>query len=180
MACAAAPFAAAAALLVPVATAEARTAEQFAYPPEKVWNASLRLLRIDLGCRLGERDPEVGYVTFDYVEGHRTHAGAVELVPTLVDGREGVRVVVTIPAMPSYVERMILDRLGRKLVEDFGEPLPARAPTRPESTGEGGPGPGRVHSAEDRRDPAAARGGRPDPGGQRRHADRAATAPPAR
>jgi hypothetical protein len=116
--------------LVPVATAEARTADQFAYPADKVWNASLRLLRIDLGCRLGERDAEVGYLTFDYVDGGRAHAGAVELVPMRVDGREGVRVVISIPAMPSYVERMILDRLGRKLVEDFGEPLPP--PARPE------------------------------------------------
>ncbi len=112
-------------LLVPVDTAAARTTNEYAYPRDKVWNTSLRLVRIDLGCPLGDRDAEVGYFTFEYVDGTRRHPGSVELVPTRVEGRDGVKVVVQIPAMPSYVERMILDRLARKLVDDFGEPTPA-------------------------------------------------------
>jgi len=121
----------AAALLVPVATAAARTTNDYAYPRDKVWNTSLRLVRIDLGCPLGDRDADVGYFTFEYVDGARRYPGSVEFVPTRVEGRDGVRVVVQIPAMPSYVERMILDKLQRKLVEDFGEPAPAPPSERP-------------------------------------------------
>ncbi len=121
----------AASLLVPVATASARTTNDYAYPRDKVWNTSLRLVRIDLGCPLGDRDADVGYFTFEYVDGARRYPGSVELVPARVEGREGVRVIVQIPAMPSYVERMILDKLQRKLLEDFGEAPPAPPAERP-------------------------------------------------
>lgn len=135
----------AAALLVPVATASARTTNDYAYPRDKVWNASLRLVRIDLGCPLGDRDADVGYFTFEYVDGARRYPGSVEFVATRVQGREVVRVVVQIPAMPSYVERMILDKLQRKLVDDFGEPAPAPPTVRPADRrppGENEPAPG--------------------------------------
>jgi len=117
-------------LLVPVDTAQARTTHEYVYPRDKVWNTSLRLVRIDLGCALGDRDAEVGYFTFDYVDGNRRYPGSVELVPARVEGRDGVRVVVQIPAMPAYVERMVLDRLARKLVDDYGE-APAAPPPPP-------------------------------------------------
>ena len=29
-----------------------------------------------------------------------------------------------IPAMPSYIERMLLDKIKRKLMDEYGEPLP--------------------------------------------------------
>jgi hypothetical protein len=121
----------AASLLVPVDTALARTTHEYVYPRDKVWNTSLRLVRIDLGCPLGERDADIGYFTFEYVDGTRRYPGSVELVPARVEGRDGVKVVVQIPAMPTYVERMVLDRLARKLVDDYGEapaPPPAQRP----------------------------------------------------
>jgi hypothetical protein len=45
-----------------------------------------------------------------------------------------VRVVVQVSGMPTYVERMMLDRFGRKLVDEYGPPRPARPapPARPE------------------------------------------------
>jgi hypothetical protein len=119
----------AASLLVPVDTALARTTHEYVYPRDKVWNTSLRLVRIDLGCPLGERDADVGYFTFEYVDGTRRYPGSVELVPARVEGRDGVKVVVQIPAMPTYVERMVLDRLARKLVDDYGE-APAAPPAQ--------------------------------------------------
>lgn len=102
----------------------ARTANDYPYPVDKVWNASLRLVRVDLGCSLGDRDTDAGYFMFDYVDGGRRYPGSLEIVRSQVEGRDGVHVVVQIPAMPAYVERMILDRLARKLVDDFGEPAP--------------------------------------------------------
>lgn len=110
--------------------AEARVASEFPYPRDRVWNAAVRLMRVDFGCTLSDRDEESGYLMFEYPDGTRRHAGSLELVPATIDGRDGVRVVVQIPNMPSYVERMISDRLGRKLVEDFGDPAPARPQPR--------------------------------------------------
>ena len=110
------------------ATALARTSQDFPYPVAQAWNASLRLVRVDLRFPVTDRDQETGFLLFDYVDGSRSYPGSVELVRTRVEGRDGVRVVVQVQAMPSYVERMILDRLARKLVEDFGEPAPAPPP----------------------------------------------------
>ena len=126
------PFVAFGTILATLAphVAEARVSSEFPYPRDRVWNAAIRLMRVDFGCTLNDRDEESGFFMFEYPEGTRKHAGSLELVPTRVEGRDGVRVVVQIPNMPSYVERMISDRLGRKLVEDFGEPPPVRPVAR--------------------------------------------------
>jgi hypothetical protein len=44
------------------------------------------------------------------------------------DAEDGARVVVQIPAMPSYVEQMLIDKLERKLSLDHGAP---REPKKP-------------------------------------------------
>jgi hypothetical protein len=110
--------------------AVARSVRDEPYPYETTWNAALRLLRVDLGCTINERDPEVGYFTFTWREGTRSYPGSVEIVRTQVDGRAGSRVIVQVPLMPTYVETLVLSRLGRKLRTEFGEPPPL--PRRPE------------------------------------------------
>ena len=106
------------------ATAEARTVRDEPYPMETTWNAAVRLVRIDMGMPILERDQEMGFFTFTYREGNRTVQGSMEMVRTEVDGRPGARVIVQIPQMPTYVESLILTRLGRKLRSEFGEPAP--------------------------------------------------------
>lgn len=110
--------------------AEARRVNSYHYRFEQVWGASIRMIRVDYGFRIQDQDRDVGYLLFEYRDGDRTYPGSIELVPTEQDGREAVRVVLTVPAMPSYVERMLLDRLSRKLVLDYGEPLPRPRPPR--------------------------------------------------
>lgn len=110
--------------------AEARRENSYHYRFEQVWGASVRLIRVDYGFRIQDQDRDVGYLLFEYRDGERTYPGSIELVPTQQDGRDAVRVVLTVPAMPSYVERMLLDRLSRKLVLDYGDPLPPPAPPR--------------------------------------------------
>ena len=39
--------------------------------------------------------------------------------------------MVQIPAMPSYIERMLLDKLKRKLLDEYGEPAPPPPPPDP-------------------------------------------------
>lgn len=126
-------------LVAPPVPARARTASSLPYARDKVWNTALRLVRVDLGCPLGERDADTGFFMFEYVDGARRFPGSVEIVPARVDNRDGVRVIVQVQAMPSYVERMILDRLSRKLIDDYGLPPPARhPPDPPEDAPDGG------------------------------------------
>lgn len=133
------------ATLAMAASAEARTVRTEPYPTEQTWNAAIRLVRVDLGLTITERDPSIGYFTFEYREGNRTMPGSMEIIPTEIDGRHGARIVVQVAQMPTYVESMILTRLGRKLRDEFGEPVAAvrrPAPSDPPREGSGGSGGG--------------------------------------
>lgn len=129
-------------VLSPASGAAARASDEYGYRYEQLWQATIRLLRVDLGCEITDRDDSIGFVMFDYPgsAGH-THGGSVELVRTTDEhGTEHVRVTVTIPTMPTYIERHVLTRLGRKLREDFG--LPPRVHfTRPADPPEDGDAP---------------------------------------
>jgi hypothetical protein len=117
-------------LLVP-AGAHARKQSEVRYRYDQVWGATIRLIRVDYKFQIRDRDEEVGYLLFDYEDGGRAHPGSVELVRYEADGEERVRIVITIPAMPSYVERMVLDKLGKKLEKDYGLPPPPRPKKKP-------------------------------------------------
>lgn len=100
----------------------------------RVWTAAIRLLRVDLECPISEKEREDGYFFFEYSDRSKTYPGSVELVSLQDNGTDKVRVIVTVPAMPAYVEAMILEKLGRKLEQEFGPPKvgPAPSPKKPE------------------------------------------------
>jgi hypothetical protein len=102
----------------------ARREETFGYPFSRVWTTAVRLMRVDLECPITEKDKDEGYFFFNYpdADSGKTYPGSVEMVTGKDGGSENVRVVITVAAMPSYVEAMMLDKLERKLREDFGEP----------------------------------------------------------
>lgn len=106
------------ALLCAVGEAHARREQAFAYPFLRVWEAAVRLVRVDFASPISERNREDGYFLFEFAHEGEQHPGSVEII------RHGdeVRVVIQVPAMPSYVEQMLLDRLDRKLRADYGEP----------------------------------------------------------
>lgn len=123
----------------PLALARATT--ELAYRYEQVWNASVRLVRVDYGFEVKDQDAENGYLLFEYRDGNRTYPGSIELVRAQAGGREIVRVHVGIPAMPSYLERAMTQKLERKLRDDYGEPLPPpprKAPREDAGSGEEG------------------------------------------
>ena len=111
------------ALVLPSAVS-AKKAEDFRHSYDQVWGAAIRLIRVDQGYPIKDRDPSVGYFLFDYQDDGRTYPGSVELVRIEDQGGGPVRVVIQIPAMPSYIERMLLDKLEKKLVDEYGEPSP--------------------------------------------------------
>jgi hypothetical protein len=115
------------ALLLP-ATGQAKKTEDFRHSYDQVWGAAVRLIRVDQGYPIKDRDETVGYFLFDYRDDGRLYPGSVELVRIQDQGGGPIRVVVQIPAMPSYIERMLLDKLKRKLLDEYGEPPPPPPP----------------------------------------------------
>ena len=113
--------------------AHASVAYESRYTFDQTYGSVLRLIRVDLGLKITEKDPELGYVLFEYTSpesGKRVSSGSVEVVR----GKEGVHVSVQLPQMPSYHEQMIVDALAKKLTQEHGEapkksrPGPAPAP----------------------------------------------------
>jgi hypothetical protein len=113
------------------ANALARREQAFAYPYTRVWEAAVRLLRVDLESPIGEKNRDDGYFLFEFPNNGKTTPGSVEVVRA-DEGK--VLVVVQLPALPSYVEQMVLDKLARKLTAEYGQPPapPAPSPAKPE------------------------------------------------
>ena len=116
-------------------SAEAKTNFDSPYTLAQTYNAALRLVRVDLGLTVTEKDPSVAYVLFDYKStesGTRAIPGSIQMLDT---GR-AVKVVVQLGQMPRYHEQVVSDALAKKLRDEYGDP-PAR-PTGKE-TPDGGP-----------------------------------------
>ena len=111
------------ALLSP-ATGQAKKTADFRHTYEQVWGAAVRMIRVDQGYAIKDRDEAVGYFLVDYRDDGRNYPGSVELVRIEDQGGGPIRAVIQIPAMPSYIERMLLDKLRKKLISEFGEPAP--------------------------------------------------------
>lgn len=116
-------LAVAVAVLVP-APAQARRESELRYRFNQVWGTTVRLVRVDYGFPIRDRDEEVGYLLFDYQDGDRSYPGSFEVVQVKVDGERRIKVTCSIPAMPSYIEQMLIDKLEKKLEADYGEPPP--------------------------------------------------------
>ena len=90
------------ALLSP-ATGHAKKTEDFRHTYDQVWGAAIRLIRVDQGYPIKDRDESVGYFLFDYKDDNRTFPGSVELVRIEDQGGGPIRAVIQNPAMPSYI-----------------------------------------------------------------------------
>ncbi|WP_437815804.1 hypothetical protein [Sorangium sp. So ce1078] len=128
-----------AALAVPLASglgarrASASVAHESPYTFEQTFGTALRLVRVDLGFKIVEKDVASGYLLFEYrspESGGRVTQGAIEVV----NGRAGVHVAVQLPAMPQYHEQVLLDALVKKLAAEHGDP-PKKAPPPPVDAG---------------------------------------------
>ena len=119
-------------LLVPAA-AFAKHKSEFVHTYEQVWGSAVRMIRVDYGFPIRDRDEEIGFILFEYKDGERKYPGSMEIVRIEQDGRPAIRVVTQINGMPKYVERMMLDKLKLKLRTDFGVPIdkPIKKPAEP-------------------------------------------------
>ncbi len=110
--------------LVTDAWASATYDSQYGY--DRTWNASLRLVRVDLALKVTEKDDNNGYILFEYKSaesGTKVTSGSMEIVRPK-DDEAPVKVMVQLPQMPRYHEQVILDQLARKMREEYGDPPP--------------------------------------------------------
>lgn len=114
-----------AAALAVGASASAKATCRSPYGYDRTWNAALRLLRVDNGWKVTEKDEANGYLLFEYTspENKKPAAGSLELIR---DNDGAVDVVVQIAQMPRYHEQVLVDALAAKMRREYGDP-----PVRP-------------------------------------------------
>jgi hypothetical protein len=123
----------AAAIVLTGTPADARTSYDSAYGFDRTWNAAIRLVRVDMGLKLLEKDDSTGYMMFEYKApgGGKPSSGSMEFVRTR-EPEAPVRVVVQLPQMPSYHEQIMIDALVHKMRAEYGDPpMRPRAPATP-------------------------------------------------
>lgn len=107
--------------------ASARSLKTFSYPLDEVYSAALRLVRVDRGCSVTDRDPQAAYLLFECKEDKKLKRGALELVRS----DSGVRAQLNLLDEPSYLEIRLLELLERKLRDEQGPPRPPPRPAPP-------------------------------------------------
>jgi hypothetical protein len=125
-------LAATAAALAIATLADAKATYESPYGYARTWNAAMRLVRVDNGWKVTEKDEANGYLLFEYrsLENTKVAPGSIELVRGQ-NGDETVSVVVQLPQMPHYHEQVILDGLAAKMRREYGDPPEARHPSPP-------------------------------------------------
>jgi hypothetical protein len=132
------------AIAITSSLADAKSTYESPYGYDRTWNAALRLVRVDNGWKITEKDDQNGYVLFDYKspESSKISPGTLELVRGRdADGHEAsVSVLVQLPEMPHYHEQVMLDALAAKMRREYGDPPVHRkkAPVEPPDAGDAG------------------------------------------
>jgi hypothetical protein len=121
----------AAALAATARSADAKSSYESPYGYERTWNAALRLVRVDNGWKVTEKDEAGGYLLFDYKspEAPKPTPGSIEFVRA-GDPDAPVSVLVQLPQMPHYHEQVLVDALSQKMRREYGDaPVRPRAPS---------------------------------------------------
>jgi len=103
--------------------ANAKSTYESPYGYERTWNAALRLVRVDNGWKVTEKDDTSGYLLFEYrsPESSKASPGSLELVRGR-DANANVGVLAQLPQMPHYHEQVLLDALAGKMRREYGDP----------------------------------------------------------
>lgn len=113
-----------------------RAEEVLSYTKAQSFRSALRYLRVDQGFEILEKDMESGYLLFSYPpsasrsEDAPKVRGSVEVI----ERTNATALVVRLPELPSYHERMLIEGLLEKLRRDYGAPPERRAPEPPPET----------------------------------------------
>jgi hypothetical protein len=119
--------------------ASAAVAHDASYTYDQTFGTALRMVRVDMGLKITEKDTESGYILFEYKSpesGGRSSNGSIEIVR----GKQGVHVTVQLPSMPKYHEQVMMDALIKKLASEHGEPQKKPKPAPPPPVDDAGAG----------------------------------------
>ncbi len=134
-------FVAAATLAITAPGASAKATYESPYGYARTWNAAMRLVRVDNGWKVTEKDETNGYLLFEYSspQSAKASAGSLELVRGH-DPEAAVSVLVQLPQMPHFHEQVLLDALASKMRREYGDaPSPHKpAPAPPQPLPDGG------------------------------------------
>ena len=101
--------------------AQARSIVKLPYARADVWATTVRLLRVDGGLPVREKDEAAGYVLFDYLDGTKTYRGSFELLSVVASPEtSATEIILTIGELPRRFETSLLDRLIQKLRQERG------------------------------------------------------------
>ncbi len=111
-------------------TVQARMEERLSYSKTQSFRCALRFLRVDHGYEVVEKDAESGYLLFQYpLRNSEVTQGSIEVV----ERANSVSLVVQLPQMPSYHERVLIEGLLKKLRQDYGAPPATEKPPSKEA-----------------------------------------------
>jgi len=113
-------------LCVPLLVAGSAAAESkktVKYPYDWVFKSAIRLLKVDLKCKIEEEDREGGYILFWYEHNKVKSYASMELADSSGDD-EGWRVVVRVvmDKLPGWVEEDVINQLVKKIKDTYGTP----------------------------------------------------------
>ena len=105
--------------------AQGKSSKILDYRLQTIWSSAIRLLRVDSGYEITEKHRDSGYILFVF-----PGSGAVKHCPASLEifpindprGYERRRLQLNIAHQPKYVELHLLERLERKLREEYGPP----------------------------------------------------------
>jgi hypothetical protein len=105
--------------------AHGKATSDVGYGLPEVYSAAVRYVRVDRGCKLIEKDADVAFVAFECKNDlGKASRGTVEMFKSNVQKHERVKLAVTLPDEPHYIELRFLELLERKLRDDLGSPAP--------------------------------------------------------
>lgn len=102
-------------------SAGARAEADIGYTREQAFSAALRYLRVDLAYEVTEKDADAAYLLFSFSDPElqkKTAHGSIEVVQR----ERTVRLLVSLPELPSYREDVLKRGLLEKLHTEYGEP----------------------------------------------------------
>lgn len=103
------------------------------YPFEQVWPTAIRYLVVDRGYAVSDRDPDAGYILFEFSSGDRSGQGSLEMFRIEdASGRPSVQLSVSTSAGPSHLPHTLLEGISRKVREERGQPAPPPPTKDPE------------------------------------------------
>jgi hypothetical protein len=115
--------------LLTASPALAKSERSLDYSYKAVWSTAIRLIRVDRGYPVSDKDKDNGYILFVFPgKGSvKKCAASLELVPAKnSQGEAQIKLKLRIQHQPSWVELQFLDHLERKLRSEQGPPPPRR------------------------------------------------------